>query len=365
MRVLYDGMTYVQQETGGINRYFANLIARLPDDVEPTLTTATRRDLHFPRHPRLRVRYFKRFAFRPGRLSYWLEKRYFRHFSKGFDIVHPTYYGTLSGMQWKAFRAKLVITVYDLIHERLGPHMVVPDVYASGKRAAIEAADAVLCISEHTRADLLDLYAVDPAKVHVTYLAAELGLPETSAPSAGPPPPMNLLFVGGRLGYKNFDALLHAFARLAPAYPGLLLRVVGSSPFNENEKAKIDAAGLRNRVYHLGSVDDAQLARLYQEATVFVYPSLYEGFGIPALEAMACGSPVVVADRTSLPEVVGNAGLRFDPDVPGALEEAIDALLRSPELRADLIRRGLKQQQRFDWDLTARQTVRVYETLLA
>ena len=364
MRVLYDGSIFNFQELGGINRYFSNLIDNLPSGVAPTLTTTRRNRDNFPRQPRLDIRCHPRFAFRPGRVAYWAEKFYFRAVSRGFDVVHPTYYSLLTQLPWKApaLRGRLVVTVYDMIHERFPQTPVNPTVAL--KKGAIEAAAAILCISQQTRRDLLEYYpALDPAKVHVTYLASEVSR-EIAVEQKDVPPSQYLLYVGGRdVTYKNFDGLLRAFARLGVEHRELCLWVVGGGPFTSDEILLATQLGIKDRLKHLGNLDDAELAGIYQHARLFVYPSLYEGFGIPPLEAMACGAPVIVADCSSLPEVVGQAALLFDPSEEDGLERAIVRLLSSSSLCAEMVARGFEQAAKFSWSKTASQTVAVYESL--
>lgn len=363
MRILYDGMIYAGQPAGGINRYFANLIDRLPSTVEPTLTTVFLRGANFPQRPGLQFRYFQRF--RPSRISNSLEKWYFRWASRGYDIIHPTYYSTLSReMPFRALGAKVVVTVWDMVHELFPPVMDPNGTEAACKRNAIRAADALLCISENTRQDLLRFYPeVSSDKVYVTRLATEFNFDMTTGNEPVPSAPY-LLYVGQRFSlYKNFSGLLRAFARLAPTHRDLILCVVGGGPFKTEEEALIGELRLCKRVRHLGYLPDAHLAKVYRRAQVFVYPSLYEGFGIPPLEAMSCGVPVVVADRSSLPEVVGDAALRFDPDSPDDLTETLEALLNSSAQQENLIRKGFERATLFSWERTTEETVRVYEAL--
>ncbi|NEQ25190.1 MAG: glycosyltransferase family 4 protein, partial [Microcoleus sp. SIO2G3] len=119
MRILYDGQIYAVQTAGGINRYFANLIGRLPEDFTPALTTCKPRNVNYPTHPNLKTFLYKRFGFSPGRVSYWLEKHYFRGvtFFNSFDVSHPTYYSLLTRQEINQCRYPVVLTVYDMIHE--------------------------------------------------------------------------------------------------------------------------------------------------------------------------------------------------------------------------------------------------------
>lgn len=363
MKILYDGQTYGQQAAGGINRYFANLISRLPDHYYPTVTTCYRRELHYPQHQNLKTAFFQRFGFQPGRLNYWLEKQYFRaveDFGK-FDLLHPTYYSLLTRRQLFGSKLPIVLTVYDMIHEIFADQLDPTGEFAAFKRNAILSAQRVLCISEHTKQDLLERISIPEEQVSVIHLATELRS-ELADPSAKTPEAPYFLYVGGRSGYKNFNVLLKAFARIQSAE--LQLCVVGS-PFNLEEQRHITNLGLEQQIIHYEKVNDAQLARLYQLSLALVYPSLYEGFGIPPLEAMACGTAVIAGNRSSIPEIVGDAGLLFDPQDSDALVERLLWIANQPIARANLIQKGQQQMQQFSWEQTVTKTVQVYQDLIS
>ena len=181
------------------------------------------------------------------------------------------------------------------------------------KRKAILAAQKVICISENTKKDLLERYPIPEENVIVTYLASEL---DSSLAYGSEPVPERpyFFYVGGRTNYKNFDRLLIAFSKVVSEHDDLALCVVGS-PFKEDEERLIHDLGLEDCIEHYGYVDDRHLAKLYRCSLAFVYPSLYEGFGIPPLEAMACGTVAIVANSSSLPEVVGMQGYSLTPNL--------------------------------------------------
>ncbi|HEY7785967.1 MAG TPA: glycosyltransferase family 1 protein [Pyrinomonadaceae bacterium] len=360
MRILYDGGAYQEHRRGGIKRYFANLISRLPDDFEPELTSCRPPDVSEPSHPKLRIHRFRRF--RPQRISLRFEALFFGRFrdARHFDLAHPTYYTLLSQSEISDYRCPVVVTVWDMIHE------LFPDLDPSGtviarKKRAIERADAILCISENTKRDLLAHYKVDESRVLVTYLASDLD-PGTQLENESIQPEAYFLYVGERAGYKNFDGLLSAFATVATTLPKVSLFTVGE-PFSSDEERRIAELGLSSRVRNYTGVSDTELSRLYRQSIAFVYPSLYEGFGIPPLEAMQCGTPVVASNRSSIPEVVGDAGILFDPGHADELVEILIALATQPEMRAPLIARGSHRINQFNWDHTAQQTLRVYRQL--
>jgi glycosyltransferase involved in cell wall biosynthesis len=362
MRIIYDGGIVQVQSVGGINRYFANLIRRLPADFEPHFTTCRRPFELEPRHPRLRVHRFPRF--RPQRVSVKVEKLFFGRAedSHEYDLAHPTYYSLLSQREIRDYRCPTVITVWDMIHE-LFPDLKPPAGFIALKRRAIERADAVLCISENTKRDLIALYNVDEHKIWVTHLASDLDTSQLQGDEPTPSRPY-FLYVGARGGYKNFSGLLSSLASAVSLAPGVMLYAVGP-PFSDAEAREIAQLGLSGRVKNRGQVLDRELAALYRHSIAFIYPSLYEGFGIPPLEAMQCGTPVVAANRSSIPEVVGEAGILFDPERPEELTDILVALASDETMRESLITRGHQRVQQFSWNTTAEKTVEVYRTLVS
>lgn len=359
MEILYDGMIFANQKAGGINRYFANIISCLPDDCRPTLTT--RRDLviNVPANPRLNIKEFR--PFHPYRISNRLEKAYFLSLEriKRYNLAHPTYYSLLTHRDFKNYRCPVVVTVYDMIHELFADQFQnewEQNVWQQ-KKQAVERADAILCISENTKKDLVALYPAVESKITVTYLATDMNIGLASGQQHIPDRPY-FLFVGGRYAYKNFDGLVQAFRQVVSRHPDALVCVVGAA-FSADELKRLGELSLSDHFVLYEHVDDRHLARLYHNSLALVYPSRYEGFGIPPLEAMACETVVVGTDVSSIPEVVGDAALLFDPDSDD-LADILLALLDGTVNREYLIEKGRQRAQNFSWQKTAAQTVEVY-----
>lgn len=367
MKIFYDGLIYAtySKQSGGISRYFDNLISRLPEDFYPALTTGREKSGSHPTHPNLQLYRFD-LRFRPGRICHWLKKEYFRYVCERYkpQIVHPTYYNLLTEREIKNYNVPIVITVYDMIHELFSDLMDPERVTKELKRKAFFCADSILCISESTKKDLLELYPSLESRTKVTYLATEFS-EDYINPDASVPSQPYFLYVGGRGTYKNFDQLLLAFSKIIERlnYDDLLLCVVGSA-FDNQESERLECLNLSKNVIHYGRATDGQLAKLYNSSIAFVYPSLYEGFGIPPLEAMACGTAVIGANVSSIPEVIGNAGLLFDPKSTDELVDQLLFVLENPLERDKLINKGKQQVKKFSWDKTARETVEIYRSLL-
>lgn len=363
MRILYDGRIYAIQTAGGINRYFANLIGRLPESFVPSLTTCKPRSLNYPTHPNLKIFSYQRLGHPYKRVSYWLEKYYFQAVNvlNKSDIAHPTYYDLLNRQEFNKYRCPVVVTIHDMIPEIFSAQIDPKGELAERKRKAILAAQAIICVSENTKKDLLERYSLPENKITVTHLASEI---DASLAHGFEPVPKRpyYLYVGSRTKYKNFDGLLAAFAKAVSIEPDITLCVVGS-PFDEAEQKLINELKLTDRIEHYGYISDNHLAKLYRCSLAFVYPSLYEGFGIPPLEAMACGTVVVASNCSSIPEVVANAGLLFDPKAIGDLADILLFLLDNSTERDRLIAKGYHRVQAFSWDKTASQTVDVYRSI--
>lgn len=371
MKILYDGQLYTIQNRGGVNRYFSNLICRLPESFIPWLTVFQSYEFDYPTHPNLKKITYQRIKFRPFRLSRWLEKNYSllleqKHFygaahSKRMNVAHPTGNSLLTQQPIQNYSCPVVITVHDMIQE-LFPNMVASSAQqVEEKRKAIQAAQAIICVSENTKKDLLERYKLSEDRVVVTHLASELDVNLAYGSELVSSRPY-FLYVGSRYTYKNFDGLLLAFSKAVSVQPDILLCVVGV-PFNEFEGKRISELNLTNHIENYGQVSDRYLAKLYRCSVAFVYPSLYEGFGIPLLEAMACGTAVVASNCSSIPEVVGDAGILFSPKAVTDLADILLLLLNSATERDRLIDKGFQRAKQFSWHKTTAQTVEIYRSV--
>ncbi len=216
-------------------------------------------------------------------------------------------------------------------------------------------ATAVHAISNYARSELTATLALPATSVTV----AHLGVAEAFVAAAEPLPPEHLLFVGGMDPHKNLEVLLAALAAQEAAQ---LPPLVVAGPVGRDRRLAQLSASCRVRVVDIP--DDAALAALYRRALALVLPSRNEGFGLPALEAMACGCPVVAAHSGALPEVCGDAAVLLDPDEPNAWLRTLLTLQREPETRAALVRAGLGRARMFTWERTAAELVEVYRAAI-
>jgi glycosyltransferase involved in cell wall biosynthesis len=237
---------------------------------------------------------------------------------------------------------------------------------------AVQHADHILADSHATKSDLISLLDLPPEKVTVVHLAADPSFRPIPAPkrqrtaSQYQLEPGYILFVGTLEPRKNLPRLLQAYRMLLDEKVTSvdLVLIGGKGWLYDQIFQRVETLHLRQHVHFLHHVPDAHLPALYGAACVLTTPSLYEGFGLPALEAMACGTPVVVANRASLPEVVGPAGLLVDPEDPRDIADKLSRVLSETALRERMRRDGFTQASRFTWQHTARATLAVYRHVL-
>ena len=287
----------------------------------------------------------------------------------GADAYHSLYYLTP-----RTPGLPTLLSCMDLIP------LVRPETQPAWKRAIFTAcfadaasrAERLVAISESTRRDVCERFGVDPARIDVIPLAADDRFSPAPADAvAALRARLDLtapfvLYVGSNKPHKNLVRLVEAFRIVAEARPDLRLVVAGVwDPRYEEPRARARDLGLGQRVRFLGPVADADLPALYSAARVFAFPSLYEGFGLPVLEAMRCGAPVVTSATSSLPEVVGDAGITVDPNDAAAIADALARVIDDDGLHDDLARRAVARAGEFTWRRAAAAHRALYRRLLS
>ncbi|HET60535.1 MAG TPA: glycosyltransferase family 1 protein [Chloroflexi bacterium] len=368
LELVIDGIIFENQSQGGASRIYSEILPRMCEleaSLGITLLLSGKSRKVLPVHPHIKRQVFppiERMIY-PGRWFGWSIRPRLRSLVQrlGLEklkhaIWHSTYY-TLP-TQWNG---PIVVTVLDMIHENF-PNLFdrqMDTQFRKQKQRCLSVADAIICISESTRYDLLQTYAVDANKTHVVPLAAseiftvrrdsdKLDLP-TSRPF--------LLYVGGRSHYKNFSLLLLAYAAW-PRHTDIDLVVVGNN-WSKSEERQLAELQIAENVYLLHHIEDKDLCRLYNKALALVYPSLYEGFGIPVLEAMACGCPVIASRIPTTVEIASDVPLYFEPTEIESLHCALDDALSSTT-RDNHINIGLEHGKRYSWYKTAKKFLEVY-----
>ena len=365
MKIVYDSQIFAEQEYGGISRYVCALASQMSglSDVEIKVVAP----LHVNRYLKGLGKDIVVGCYVP-RLP--KTARLIRSLSAALcvpvaglmhaDIVHETYYAERS--PWSA-QVPHVLTIYDMIEERFPESFVAGYPLAQRKRCAVNRAAHVFCISENTRRDLLDLHRLPEDRVSVTYLGYDkLPLSGPKAQDLVGASPF-ILYVAGRHGYKNFEGLIRAYAASDWLMGNFRIVCFGGGPFLPAEHALMAALGLTgSQVLHVGG-DDERLAALYKAAVALVYPSKYEGFGIPPLEAMSLDCPVICSNSSSIPEVVGDAGEYFDPFDLESIKTSIEQVLQSSQRRLELVSLGQTRCKLFSWERCAHETLDVYRRL--
>jgi len=265
-------------------------------------------------------------------------------------------------------RRKQIITVLDIIpakYHRLFPKMRYHFLY--DLPILLRNAKRVVCASENTKKDLASFYGIKDKPISVIYpglnrqrfYPREKGLAKKRYGLGD-----YLFYVGDMRPYKNLDRCLKAFARLN--LPDLRFAVVGKKDprFYPNLKREVDRLSLKDKVVFMGYVPGDDLPSLYSEARALIFPSLYEGFGLPPLEAMACGCPVVTSRAASLPEVCGHAAHYVDPESGDSIAEGMHKALTNNDLRRTLVERGLKRAKLFSWEKAAKEILNIFEQVL-
>ncbi len=274
------------------------------------------------------------------------------------SIYHATYYGNASYKNWSQSGFKNVITVHDFISEKFSPRKLIARPRLDLKKKAIKSADHIICVSKTTKNDLLSLFDIEEEKISVIYLGSGL-VNLNIKPAIKNSRKDFLLFVGKRDGYKNFSRLLSAFANSPQIHNNFKLIAFGGGKFNDYESHEISDRGLANKVFQLDG-NDNDLAKLYSSATALIYPSLYEGFGLPPLEAMKYGCPVIASNAASIPEICHDSTIYFDPLNTEQISTTIETTLGNEDLLRSKVQLGFQNEKRFTWKKTAIETLQVY-----
>lgn len=314
------------------------------------------------------------FSWHPTRISErWLARLWFRlhlplpiqTWTGPLDLYHATDFVLPPVMP----KTRTIVTIHDLSFVR-EPAITMPGMSRhlnTWVPHSVNRADHVIAVSEATRQDLIELYHTPPDKISVLYhgVGSEFNPITDAAKLSAIRKKYHLdevpfvLSVGTIQPRKNYRRLIQAFAHIDPP----LKLVIGGGKGWQVEEVfnEIEQLGLTDRVHFPGYIADADLPALYSAATLFIYPSLYEGFGLPALEAMACGTPVIASNQSSLPEVVGNAGLLVDPRDVGAIAASMTHLLEDANRRQELSALGLQQAARFTWPEMGAKLLNLYK----
>ena len=361
MRIGFDGRS-LQSPAGGVRRYASELLKALvrvnPSDTIVVFGTSAGATLPAA----IQLRSVKRVV--PTNLGWSLVDLPRVAKRESLDIFHaPAYTAPLHGVH------PLVLTIHDVSYER---H---PEWYPYRRdrlrrwfyRRSATTADLIITDSEFSRREISAAYDLDPDQIKVVPLG--VGAPFLRSTRHPPPPGVTepyVLHVGDLHPRRNLRTLVRALARLQslPANRTMPMLVLAGVDRGEHAKLEEEARHAHLRIHFAGAVDDATLASLYAGAAAFAYPSRYEGFGLPLLEAMACGTPVLAARAGAIPEVIGDAGILVDPDDEAEMAAGIARLIDDTVLASRLREAGRRRTENYTWDRTAMQTMDAYRRLI-
>lgn len=368
MKILIDHQGFSMQKYGGVSRVFAELIKYLKiKNVQVATPNILLENEYY-----LKILNKKSVFYRFNKNKYvqkfqkvllpFINEIYTKYYikNKNVDIYFPTYYNPY--LINKIDPSKCILFVYDMIHELYPELFKNNQKNISNKKKWLDYSNKIIAISNNTKLDILKLYPeIKPEKIEVIYLSHSLNNNE-NIEIKNKLPSKYILFVGTRTYYKNFKTLLIAYSIIFKNNKDIFLVCVGGGSFNNEEFALIEELQLENYIKQM-NVSDNDLYTVYHNAFVFVFPSLYEGFGIPILESMYSQCPVILGETSSFPEVAGDAGIYCDITNPIDIASKIEYLLFNPNYRKDIIEKGKQRCILFSWELFGKKVFNLCKSL--
>lgn len=352
---MFDHQLFSYQRYGGASKYFAMLLKYLPRDVWDTTTLISNNEYVRANHLFKTIPFLPETEF-PGKRRLMLDAgkpySYMKLLRHNYDVFHQTHFEPycLNAIGKKP----MVTTFHDINFSKYTPNPKIEEY----QRRSLSRADKIVAISQHTKKDLIEYFSIQPEKIEVIYHGIEIpGGTDNSIPFDFP----YVLFVGARGKHKNFNLFASAFAELHLLFPEIRL-ICTRGPFTQEEEIMLNQYGIRD-VTKVINADEQTMNALYRHALMFVFPSLYEGFGMPILEAMANGCPTILADASCFPEIAGDAALYFNPIEKEDILSKMKLLVEDTQLRNNLIDRGNSRVKKFSWEECARKHMDVYHSL--
>ncbi|MBR3883554.1 MAG: glycosyltransferase family 4 protein [Bacteroidaceae bacterium] len=360
-KILYDNQMFTFQRFGGVTRYFADLMYNLPADeftsslpmrfCENHYVTKTYGNeyssLNFPQNYRLRRRIYQIV----NRQYAWNALKF-----SDYDLFHPTYYSPYFLKTLKRRQKPFVLTIHDMTFERYPQDVLIYDRTIQHKKLLASKANHIIAVSENTKRDIVELLGIDSTKISVVHHGFKPVVEKVS-----PIFDRYVLYVGERKGYKNFFQWLSAIRPLLVADSTLKIVCTGNA-FTTSELELFKKWNISDSIIHI-SASDKELASLYRYAICFVFPSHYEGFGIPILEAFSNGCPVCLSNASCFPEVAGDAALYFSPNNAQSMYDALHEMLTKETLRNELRIKGYERLKEFSLEKMVAQTCDVYRKM--
>ena len=384
MKVLYDYQAFTMQYFGGVSKCFCELISHFPNSVEAEIGIVQSDNVHLKQSgicSKLQpvcmdvYKFGERHSFRGKYRLYYAMNKLFPSLPtaeninklksiemlklREYDIFHPTFFDSyfLSYLNGKPF----VLTVHDMMPEIFPQYFEKDHVQIREKKKLVDKASAIIAVSKQTKKDLINILKVPENKVTVIYHGGPQRETIIDNPIIKVP---YFLYIGTRNAYKNFARLIVAFKQVAELHKDLLLVCTGGD-FNASEMKLLQKYRVEDRVVHLFASEE-NVKNLYAFARAFIYPSLYEGFGMPILEAFAYGCPVLLNKKSCFPEIAADAGIFFrdDNDFSDLREKMEEVLDWNDEKRNLIIQRGYERLTFFRWEESSRQLLAVYHSVI-
>lgn len=370
MKILYDHQTFTGSLYGGVSRYFCDLMNSFSERSDISFELS----LLFSNNEYLKdVSYGKPISYpslanylKINQIASLLNREYSNYKIKQghFEVFHPTYYHPY--FLKNIGKKPVVVTFHDVLSEKFGSEY--PDLgqnLTQRKKQCLERADAIIAISEATKHEILQRFAVEENKITVIHH----GNPFAEALLANYAPQLQLparyvLYVGNRKLYKNFGRFIDAMLPILLTDSDLNIVCASSEKFDKTENDLFAKHNITDKIGQIPIKNDNTLIELYKKAQLFVYPSLMEGFGLPILEAMSCGCPVVASDGTSFNEIAHDAARYFDAKDPESMSFAIESVLSNNAQRREMSQKGVEYAAHFTLQKTAEATLNLYRSLV-
>jgi glycosyltransferase involved in cell wall biosynthesis len=367
MKILYDHLCF-QEKYGGVSKYFVRMIQNLPHDMQYQIAVKYTNNEYIKEMPLVKTKsIFDDFSFK-GKPLLISAINAFNSISllkkDNYDIYHQTHYNPY-GYKYLGSNKKSIMTIHDM------NFWVIPKAYSkysssqlvkNWQKKSVEKANKIIAISQNTKNDIVNLWNVSENKIITIYHGINDNVFDDYDKNRLYDKPY-ILFVGERNSYKNFKNYLKAFKIVFLHNPDLLLVCTGLD-FSNREYQQIRQLNLTENVLQISASEEI-MQNLYYNAELFVYPSLYEGFGMPLLEAMSCHCPVICSNTSCFPEIAQDAALYFDPYSVESMADATNKVLYDKELRQKLVQNGLRRKEDFSWKKCAEEHAKAYNELIA
>lgn len=371
LKIKFDYHIFNSQEYGGISKYFFYLYIALSKlDCHPRIIAPIHRNRYLRKIKKEQgLRFFlsmnNRLIIRVIKIISFLYDQFHSRFNK-YEIIHKTYFPSKLNFFGRSIyldsfnspKSKKIITFYDMSFFLFSNLLNDSKNMISLQKKQCADADAIIAISHSTKNDLIKYYNISKEKISVIHLGVDKEIFFKKRKS-------NLdvrnfiLFVGNRQTYKNFELFVESFAEITDQSINLVL--FGGGEITQSEIRLLDKFSIIKKVYY-ETGDDIKLSKFYNSAKFMVYPSLYEGFGLPVLEAMSCGCPVIAGDNSSISEVADDSALLIDVTKKEAIRDAMNKLINNESMRLSLSQKGIKRSKNFSWEKCANETYKLYQS---